>query len=95
MKLYRVTIEREMLVAAEDERKALRVAERFERDEITQTDADFIDAQEITDAATIPDDWRGSLPWGGDGEHTCEWYVRNREPEPFIDTKTPDLFEEA
>src|SRR6187551_3245875 len=94
MNLYRVDIERTMFVVAESESEAAIIAEEFERDQVAECAPELTFAQEVTDEADIPDAWRNSLPWGGDDDRTCEWYVRNRAVEPFVDTKTTDMFAE-
>lgn len=67
MKLYRVTIEYEVLVAGEDEDDAWNRA----RDSVSdiQSFEDFPDihvGSEVKSADDIPKDWRGCIPYGDD-----------------------------
>ena len=91
MKLFRVEIERTLFVVAEDARAAEIAAEmRYEREE----SPDYIDAQEVTPMDQLPDDWLRSLPYGAEDNRTVREWIAAIPTEPFIDTKTTDMFTE-
>lgn len=70
MKLWAVTIERTIMVMANDETQAEQLAHENEREE-TMNDPDFVSATEVLSPARIPEAWQSSLPYGGDGRTNC------------------------
>lgn len=73
-KLWSVTVacEFEMPVYAETQDEAEEIASRHYEDEIACDDAMEFDAREVSSARTMPLEFRGSIPWGADGDETCE-----------------------
>jgi hypothetical protein len=70
VKLYRVRVEVEFYMMAENERSAHRFAEDF-AEEALRDDSDTVAfVAEVTNLATVSPEWRESLPYGGDGETT-------------------------
>ena len=64
MKLYRVTVEYDLLVAAEDEDVAADVAiENAEAALGDMTDQPTITVHDITEPRQIPAEWKGCLPY--------------------------------
>lgn len=64
MKLWAVTIERTIMVLAEDETKAEQAAIESEREE-SANEADFISARECKYVGDVPKLWRDCIPYGG------------------------------
>lgn len=69
-RLYNVSIERTIMVMADSEDDAERLALRSEREEISN-EPDFVSANLVTGRPRIPEPWRDSLPYGGDDDMTC------------------------
>ena len=71
MKLYEVTVEREVVICvlAENQREAERLAENSADEEAENQAADNIAMRTkvIESPDKIPDEWRGAIPYGGDG----------------------------
>ena len=64
MKLYGITVEFELLVAAENEDEAAELAlENADEELRNMGDQPDISVYEITEAARIPKVWRGCLPY--------------------------------
>jgi hypothetical protein len=70
MKLWAVTIERTIMVVADDETQAEQLANENEREE-SMNDPDFVSVRQVLSPARIPEAWQGSLPYGGDGRTNC------------------------
>lgn len=70
-RLWRVTVERTMMVVAADEREAEREAEYYAKEEDSL--ADMVAASLVSRVEDIPQEWRDSIPWGGDrkDDRTC------------------------
>lgn len=71
MKLFAVRIERVVMVVAESDQQAQRVALTNEREEISN-DPDFIDARPVTTLDQVPPEWRDCFPYGTKEYVTCE-----------------------
>ena len=69
-KLWRVRIDRTIMVVADSFRDAYALAERHERDECSN-EADFVDPERVRSRKAIPVEWETSIPYGGDGNSTC------------------------
>ena len=71
MRLWRVTVERTIMVMADDERGAERAAEYHMRDD--DGDSDMIQAREMKSVEAIPKIGHDCIPWGGDrkDDRTC------------------------
>ena len=82
MKLWAVIIERTIMVLADDDRKAERVAQDSERDEMMTAEPDFINAIEVKDRIRIPKVWRDCIPYGGIDDRNCEQIFESSESEP-------------
>lgn len=63
-KLFRVTVEYEILVSAMDETEAERIANRNLHEATAGTDPDMMLTSEITEREAIPHVWRGCPPFG-------------------------------
>lgn len=66
-KLYEVTVEYTIYVVAEDEFEAELEAKSHVQDEEPQ----HLDANEIENEKRIDGQWRGSIPYGAEGDETC------------------------
>lgn len=77
-KLWRVTVEHEYFVTADDEF----AAERIARENCSSALRDFDDrdvwVSEVSELKTVPNEWRDSLPYGGDDDLTCEQILAPR-----------------
>jgi hypothetical protein len=72
MKLYKVEVQYTTYVVAESVRAAKR--EGVSRDAMSDVDeinCDLVHATEVTDIATVPDEWKDSYPFGAFAAHTC------------------------
>jgi len=69
-KLYKVSIERVIMVMASDEADAIEVGMRHERDEC-MNDPETVTSDEVKALRDIPNEWCISLPYGGDGKTQC------------------------
>jgi len=82
MELYNVRIERTIMVVAENENEAERLALIAESDEAGNV-PDFINIVEVSSMIDIPKEWRDSLPYGEcsvNGEElTCENFFNNNQ----------------
>ena len=82
MKVFEVSIMKTIYVVAEDEREAEIEAGTYESEE----DGDIHVEREITAVEQIPEDWKDSYPYGGDGEMSIrEILVQPLPPPPFVD----------
>lgn len=80
MKVFEVSITKTIYVVAEDEREAEIEAGTYESEE----DGDIHVEGEVTSLDQIPEDWKDSYPYGGDGEMSIR-DIMVRPPPPFID----------
>lgn len=71
LRMWRVTVERTLMVMAADERSAEQEAVYYAREE--DSEPEMVAAQCVSSAEQIPLEWRDSIPWGGDREdsRTC------------------------
>ena len=69
--LYLARIELEMIVEADNETIAERVAVRNCDDELRFQGPD-VTLRKIEKLSQVPKEWRSSIPWGGDKSKTCE-----------------------
>ena len=72
MTLWAVELGRYMVIDADTETEAHRLAIKYERAETWNCPPDIMHAHKVSDIKEIPKEWRDSLPWGGDGKRTCE-----------------------
>jgi hypothetical protein len=73
-KLYAVTIERTIMVVAENETAAEQLASEHEREE-TFSVADYVHALPVSTLSRVPKAWRECLPYGGDGKTNCQDFI--------------------
>ena len=82
MKIFEVNVTKTILVLAEDEREAELEAGTYESEE----DGDVRVVSEITSMDQVPDEWKDTLPYGGDGELTIKQILEvPLPPPPFVD----------
>jgi len=75
-KLYSVTVERTIIVVADDEETAEELAEEGERNEVNNChDADHVSVVEVTSTSQIPNNWFTGMPYGGDDERTVRDWI--------------------
>ena len=80
-KLWAVTIERTILVVAEEPESAKDLACRSQHSELCN-DPDSTYAREIHDPRAIPEEWRGSSPYGPNGGMSCERFLESTKSVP-------------
>lgn len=76
MRLYRVTVETEFFITAQDDDDAFRVARRHYDRALSDAEPDLMYADEVTDVARVPKVWRDSLPYGEHADLTCEQVLK-------------------
>lgn len=81
-KIFEVSIMKTIYVVAENEREAELEAGTYESEE----DGDIHVEREITAVDQIPEDWKDTYPYGGDGEMSLkDILVQPLPPPPFVD----------
>lgn len=68
--IYRCEVELTLFVEADSEAAAIALAEQCAGTEASENGVDFVAARPVTDAATVPMEWRESRPYGGNGSAT-------------------------
>ena len=81
-RLWRVTVEYELLVVADDERKAESEAEYYARED--GSNLILTVATKVHKIEDVPDEWKDSIPFGGDrkDERTVRERVMQNDDEP-------------
>lgn len=73
-KLFKVEIERTVMVMAEDEKEAERLALYYEREE--EAENTFLSV--VKDLSEVTDDWKESIPYGSEDDQTCEQLLKGQ-----------------
>lgn len=82
MKIFEVSVTKTLYVLAEDEDEAEVQATTHEREE----DGDVRVVCEITSMNQVEEEWKASLPYGGDGDLTIKQILEAPlPPPPFVD----------
>jgi ADP-ribose pyrophosphatase YjhB (NUDIX family) len=103
MPLYQVDFSRTILVLADDEQTAIRIAESHEGDEFYNSSPECEFAQEIKSTKDIPAEWENSIPYGkGNLDYlTCSQLVsiyaqqkKEKWNEKVLNSEVVPLFDE-
>jgi hypothetical protein len=80
-RLWRVTVERTIMVMAADDREAESEAKYYFCEDDGKPD--MISALAVSDVGEIPPKWRNGIPWGGDrnDDRTCRERVEPHDPD--------------
>lgn len=82
MKIFEVSVTKTLYVLAEDEQEAELEAGTYESEE----DGDVHVEREITSMDQVYEQWKDSLPYGGDGDLTIKQILEQPlPPPPFVD----------
>jgi hypothetical protein len=78
-RLWRVTVEYTLLVVADNEREAATEAEYYAGEDGSEPDMSI--AHQVCSIEDVPNEWRNSIPFGGDrkDERTCRERVTPNE----------------
>jgi hypothetical protein len=79
VKLFRVRCVVNLVVLAEDEPAALEIAER-EAEAEASNGLQSMEIAPVDRIEDLPSGWRGSYPYGGDGEATCREILERQQP---------------
>jgi hypothetical protein len=90
-KLFEVTIERSFIIVAETRKDAEDMAPAFEVEAIGDSPDYGISSTEIDDISRLPEEWKNAIPYGGEGDKTCEEYLDELKEEGSEVDKGPQL----
>lgn len=78
VRLFDVTVTKTLVVAAESEREAERLALSYEKDESGYVEC----CAEVKSIDQLSGDWWDSLPYNMSGDLTCRQIMESNQPEP-------------
>jgi len=78
MKLWKIEIERTVMVMADSEEQALQRARRYEANDAAFNEPDSIRASIVTACEQVPLEQRGCVPYFADHDHSCERIAREQ-----------------
>lgn len=79
MKLWKIEIERTVMVMADCEEQALQRARRYEANDAAFNDPDSIRALVVTTLQQVPLEQHGCIPYFAAHDHSCERIVREQD----------------
>lgn len=94
MPLFKVSVEVEFYMDAEDEDDAYCDAGHYAKEALADGGATVAWVREVKTGERIPPDWLAALPYGGDGERTISQILDDEAGAPKPDTQTIDMFKE-
>jgi hypothetical protein len=78
MKLWKIEIERTVMVMADSEEQALQRARRYESNDSLFNEPDSIRASIVTACEQVPLEQRGCIPYFALHDHSCERIAREQ-----------------
>ncbi len=88
--LFKVSIEFDLYVWAEDDTEAVEIATGYEAQE-SILPCDYAYANQVTDSNQIAGDWKDSIPFGAPNDETCiQLYEFLNEDDPEEDDAPKD-----